>query len=282
MGCDSRLRATEPLRAWPKLTPQTRLLAQIWDRAYVGSGTDLPSTGPIPPPLSLLRSHRNFFVAFAVLLSALAWSAPARADHRSGELGVRGVSERKLRAFETRVLGPAHAREHARLRRARRAGKLSRRALGRASNTRKASSRRLARAAAVEPAVGGRWGAPFSIPVMGIHAAVLPTGKVMWFSYPKNPNPRFGDRKCAQHGPGMAVEPGDRAAHSSRSAAVARPCRRTAQARQHLVRRSDFYLGWAACRLWRKPFLRQRHQRLEGVEQGLHVQPLERNLDRTT
>ena len=34
--------------------------------------------------------------------------------------------------------------------------------------------------------------APFSIPVMGIHAAMLPTGKVMWFSYPKNPSPRHG------------------------------------------------------------------------------------------
>ena len=27
---------------------------------------------------------------------------------------------------------------------------------------------------------------------MAIHGAVLPTGKVLWFSYPKNPTPRFG------------------------------------------------------------------------------------------
>ena len=40
--------------------------------------------------------------------------------------------------------------------------------------------------------MGGRWAAPFSIPVMGIHAALLPTGKVMWFSYPRNPAPRHG------------------------------------------------------------------------------------------
>jgi hypothetical protein len=30
----------------------------------------------------------------------------------------------------------------------------------------------------------GRWNAPFSIPVFGIHAVMLPTGKVMWWAYP--------------------------------------------------------------------------------------------------
>src|SRR5215213_5817081 len=34
------------------------------------------------------------------------------------DLGVPGMSERKLRTFETRTLGPAHAREHALMRRA--------------------------------------------------------------------------------------------------------------------------------------------------------------------
>ena len=38
----------------------------------------------------------------------------------------------------------------------------------------------------------GRWGAPFSIPVVAVHAAMLPTGKVMWFSYRKNPAPAGG------------------------------------------------------------------------------------------
>jgi hypothetical protein len=42
----------------------------------------------------------------------------APAHTHSGSLGVAGMSERQLRAFETRVLGPAHAREHAVLRRA--------------------------------------------------------------------------------------------------------------------------------------------------------------------
>ena len=73
------------------------------------------------------------------------------------------------------------------MRRAQRAGRLTCRRAGA-----RVRRRRRPGVAAVDPAVGGRWGAPFSIPVMGIHAAMLPTGKVMWFSYPKNPSPRHG------------------------------------------------------------------------------------------
>jgi hypothetical protein len=101
----------------------------------------------------------------------------ARHAH-SGDLGVPGMSERRLRAFETRVLGPEHAREHALMRR--------RAARARAGE---GGSVRAAAAAAGPPEDVGRWSAPFSIPVMAIHASVLPTGKVLWFSYPKNPNP---------------------------------------------------------------------------------------------
>ena len=111
---------------------------------------------------------------------------PGSADHSSGELGVPGLSERQLRAFERSVLGPAHAAEHARVRRAERTGESPpARRLSR-------SSVRAAAAACWTPEQVGRWGAPFSIPVMGIHAAMLPTGKVMWFSYPKNPTTRHG------------------------------------------------------------------------------------------
>ena len=73
------------------------------------------------------------------------------------------------------------------MRRAQRAGRLA--AANRAARSRAAGVRAVA---AVDPAVGDGWGGPFSIPVMGIHAAMLPTGKVMWFSYPKNPSPRHG------------------------------------------------------------------------------------------
>jgi hypothetical protein len=86
------------------------------------------------------------------------------------------MSEAELRAFETRVLGADHAAEHAkeraRIRRARRRpGRQSARV-----------ARTLMRAPS--PAPAGQWGAPFTIPVSGIHAALLPTGKVMWFAYP--------------------------------------------------------------------------------------------------
>jgi hypothetical protein len=37
-----------------------------------------------------------------------------------------------------------------------------------------------------DPAVAGEWSAPFNVPAKGIHASVLPTGKVLWFSYPVN------------------------------------------------------------------------------------------------
>jgi len=42
-------------------------------------------------------------------------------------------------------------------------------------------------AQAPEPAVQGEWSAPFPTPVAGIHAAVLPTGKVLQYSYPLSP-----------------------------------------------------------------------------------------------
>ena len=39
-------------------------------------------------------------------------------------------------------------------------------------------------ASAADPAAVGEWAAPFTTPAKGIHATVLPTGKVLWFSYP--------------------------------------------------------------------------------------------------
>jgi len=43
------------------------------------------------------------------------------------------------------------------------------------------------------PQCAGAWGTPFSIPVMAISAVLLPTGKVLWWAYPENPNPGFGN-----------------------------------------------------------------------------------------
>jgi hypothetical protein len=57
----------------------------------------------------------------------------------------------------------------------------------------------VAEPASVEPQSGGRWGQPFAIPVMGIHAVLLPTGKVLWWSYPQNPDEGLGDPAKAQN-----------------------------------------------------------------------------------
>ncbi|HEU4973386.1 MAG TPA: hypothetical protein VFT35_15825, partial [Gaiellaceae bacterium] len=112
---------------------------------------------------------------------------PAVAVHpHSGDLGVRGLTERQLRAWETAVLGPEHAAEHAALRRqeaaARRAGGLAQPASQSAPQATSSS------AVDVAPEIGGRWNGRFDIPVMGINAAMLPTGKVMWYAYPNEPD----------------------------------------------------------------------------------------------
>ena len=112
-------------------------------------------------------------------------------DHVHGaDLGVPGTSERRLRALETRTLGAAHAREHALMRRSIREAKQDTSAAGADSV---AAAPKLAAAADAAPDVGepadvGQWQAaktPF--PIVAIHAAVLPTRKVMFFSYPTYP-----------------------------------------------------------------------------------------------
>lgn len=77
---------------------------------------------------------------------------------------------------EVAALGEAHAAEHAR----------------QAATATQAprTQNEVVAAVAGPPAQVGQWAAPFPIPVMAIHAALLPTGKVLWFSYPTNPSPR--------------------------------------------------------------------------------------------
>jgi hypothetical protein len=111
-------------------------------------------------------------------------SESIRSHNHSGDLGVAGMSEQELRDFETVTLGPEHAAEHATLRRALR--------LREANPVDPEPTRNIARVAAAavgEPADVGRWDASATVdfPVVAIHAAMLPTGKVMIFSYPKSP-----------------------------------------------------------------------------------------------
>ncbi len=91
------------------------------------------------------------------------------------------MSERKLRAFEVATLGPEHAAEHAEMRAEARQAPMTREQV--------AEARLGAAAAAADvgaPSEVGRWDfdATVGLPIVAIHAALLPTGKVMVFSYP--------------------------------------------------------------------------------------------------
>ena len=117
-------------------------------------------------------------------------ATPSRAtpDHaHSGALGVDGMSEKQLRAFETGTLGPEHAAEHALMRKA---------AREQAATADRVEPEPKLAAAAHAPAEDlgppedvGLWEtSKTKLPIVAIHAALLPTGKIMIFSYPTYPN----------------------------------------------------------------------------------------------
>jgi hypothetical protein len=58
----------------------------------------------------MIRKTQAIGLMLAAVVATSAMPANARA-HRSGELGVRGISETKLRAFETRGVGGEDAAE---------------------------------------------------------------------------------------------------------------------------------------------------------------------------
>src|SRR2546423_1751037 len=64
-----------------------------------------------------------------------------------------------------------------------------------------------AEAVAPNPQLGGRWISHFPIPVIGINAVMLPTGRVLWFAYPKNPNRRYGDPNAPNEAQGFLWDP---------------------------------------------------------------------------
>jgi hypothetical protein len=120
------------------------------------------------------------FLAVAAVALTIAWLAPPAQGHGLTATG----SERRLHSFETALLGPEHAAEHARLRRAM-ASPRWRRALRRAT----ARVTATASAASAEPLDQvGRWNGEFDIPVFAINAVMLPTGKVLVFAYPNSPD----------------------------------------------------------------------------------------------
>jgi hypothetical protein len=128
-------------------------------------------------------------VAIALLLLLLLAILSASAEARPH------ISEAALRAQETRLLGSDHAADHAAQRAAKRRWQSRRRQMSPAAFRRwSARQTRAPRAAAVgPPAKVGQWyepgpgATPFLLPDYAIHAALLPTGKVILWGYPVEP-----------------------------------------------------------------------------------------------
>jgi hypothetical protein len=117
------------------------------------------------------------------------------------EIGVPGLSEAQLHAYEDEVLGPEHAAEHAAERRDERR-KLHRwealtpqQQRNRWHHQQEASRAFAKETAARAPASEiGRWThAPFALPnSYAIHSVMLPTGKVLYWGFPAEP-PNVGN-----------------------------------------------------------------------------------------
>jgi Galactose oxidase-like, Early set domain len=72
------------------------------------------------------------------------------------------------------------------------------RQMRRAARRAKAFARRHAKLTAADPLDRtGRWAERFDIPVFAINSIVLPTGKILWFAYPYNPD--RGDRTTSNY-----------------------------------------------------------------------------------
>jgi hypothetical protein len=118
-------------------------------------------------------------VAAVAVSTTLAVGASPAAAHRSTADSKR-LSEKKLRALETRTIGPVHAAQHA----AQRADLRSPRARARRARAERAarsSSLRARSSALADAAEIGRWADPTTLPSVAIHSAVLSTGKVLFF-----------------------------------------------------------------------------------------------------
>ena len=116
-------------------------------------------------------------LAVAFLVGGLAGVSPAQAH---GGLARPGMTEVRLLRVETQVLGRAHALEHLRARRE--ARRLAAHPPPRVKRSKVAG----------DPSVVGAWSDPYHIDVTGIHAVLLPTGKVLFFSYGTAENSSIG------------------------------------------------------------------------------------------
>jgi hypothetical protein len=123
-------------------------------------------------------------VAAAALVVGAAAASPAMADHP-------GIASVRSHALEEELLGASHAAEHARQRRSggfaagpEFGGRLDTGPFSGATGS-YAERESLSAAAVADPrAEVGAWSTPFGLPLYAIHAAVLPTGKVLFFGPP--------------------------------------------------------------------------------------------------
>lgn len=130
-----------------------------------------------------MTPHAGRRLLLALVALACLIAVPVAA---AGPPDVEDLDEAKLRTFEERVLGPGHAAEHARARKkhGKKAptGRAARHLHPRGASTRIARRPRAHRAAV--PAEDGRWSDPVDLPINAIHAALMPTGKVLFWAYP--------------------------------------------------------------------------------------------------
>jgi hypothetical protein len=142
----------------------------------------------------------NVVLLVLLLLATLSASAGARPRISEAALSTSAearprISEAALRSLETRLLGPEHAAEHAAQRAAMRRWQRRRRQMSPAARRRWSArhTRALGAPAVSTPAEVGQWyepgpgATPFLLPDYAIHAALLPTGKVILWGYPVTP-----------------------------------------------------------------------------------------------
>ncbi len=195
------------------------------------------------------------------LIAAVALTGPAAAWSHNGKPHKRMI-ERKLHRLEKRVLGRAHAREH-RLSRIQ-----ARRERARWLKLSPAKRRKLlvaSAAAAGDPATEGRWTAPFAMPAIATHAAVLPTGKVMFFS--QKVNDYKGDEAAA-----YLWDPTKAPGQAGEFKSVTPPANIWCGAQSLMADGQLLVTGGT-------PRVRVLDVRVEGHEDGLHVRSLDGDLD---
>jgi galactose oxidase-like protein/Kelch motif protein len=115
-----------------------------------------------------MRTHRLVWVTVAGVLAAMVIAASAQAGS-AAETASLPAGELAQREAETAALGTAHAAEHAAMRAA-------------ALSDEPPAPEMSAAAVSTDPAMVGRWTPKFGIPGVAVHAVMLHTGKVLYFT----------------------------------------------------------------------------------------------------